>query len=233
LGVSRQGEFKNTIQIFLQKVHVENFFFSPEKSTKISKSVFPRLLLFNRVFECFSAMGVQKHSKKNAPKIVSKSFYKKFDQKSKTNFSRFQTYLVCSSKGAGYIIFGRYHLLSSRGTVSHRTPLDHSSPVRDILPCDHPGRPVRICRAWAAAVAAARFALLCQCSLPSTTAIARPRSGLYCRLSTDEPLCDLPFNSPKQGRRPLAGLCWHMSQAGAPVPQALPPAGVRVLRMSK
>jgi hypothetical protein len=25
LGVSRQGEFKNTIQIFLQKVHVENF----------------------------------------------------------------------------------------------------------------------------------------------------------------------------------------------------------------
>jgi hypothetical protein len=26
LGVSRQGEFKNTIKIFLQKVHVENFF---------------------------------------------------------------------------------------------------------------------------------------------------------------------------------------------------------------
>jgi hypothetical protein len=25
LGVSRQGEFKNTIKIFLQKVHVENF----------------------------------------------------------------------------------------------------------------------------------------------------------------------------------------------------------------
>ena len=37
----------------------------------------------------------------------------------------------------------------------------------------------------AAAEAAARFALLCQCSPPTTTAIARPRSGLYCRLSTD------------------------------------------------
>jgi hypothetical protein len=34
-------------------------------------------------------------------------------------------------------------------------------------------------------VAAARFALLCQCSPPTTTAIARRRSGLYCRLSTD------------------------------------------------
>ena len=38
----------------------------------------------------------------------------------------------------------------------------------------------------AAAVAAARFALLCQCSPPTTTAIgARPRSDLYCRRSTD------------------------------------------------
>jgi hypothetical protein len=34
-------------------------------------------------------------------------------------------------------------------------------------------------------VAAARFAPLCQCSPPTATAIARPRSGLYCRLSTD------------------------------------------------
>jgi hypothetical protein len=34
-------------------------------------------------------------------------------------------------------------------------------------------------------VAAARFTLLCQCSPPTTTAIARPRSGPYCRLSTD------------------------------------------------
>jgi hypothetical protein len=50
-------------------------------------SVFPRLFLFYRVFGCFSAMGVQKHNKKCCTKkIVSKSFYKKFDQKSKTDF---------------------------------------------------------------------------------------------------------------------------------------------------
>jgi hypothetical protein len=33
----------------------------------------------------------------------------------------------------------------------------------------------------------------------------------------------LLFNSPKQGRQSLAGLCWHRNRAGAPVPQALPP----------
>jgi hypothetical protein len=55
-------------------------------STKISMSVFPRLFLFYRIFGCFSATGVQKHHKKRvAKKIVSKSFYKKFDQKSKTD----------------------------------------------------------------------------------------------------------------------------------------------------
>jgi hypothetical protein len=37
----------------------------------------------------------------------------------------------------------------------------------------------------AEAETAARFTLLCQCSPPTTTAIARPRSGLCCRLSTD------------------------------------------------
>jgi hypothetical protein len=38
--------------------------------------------------------------------------------------------------------------------------------------------------AAAEAEAAARFALLCQCSPPTPTAIARLRSGLCCRLST-------------------------------------------------
>jgi hypothetical protein len=56
--------------------------------------------MFYLVFGCFSAMGVQKHYKKRfAKKIVSKSFYKKFDQKSKTDFfsnfvlSRFWAFL--------------------------------------------------------------------------------------------------------------------------------------------
>jgi hypothetical protein len=56
--------------------------------------------LFYRFFGCFPAMGVQKHYKKRfTKKIVSKSFYKKFDQKSKTDFfskfvfSRFWAFL--------------------------------------------------------------------------------------------------------------------------------------------
>jgi hypothetical protein len=58
-------------------------------------SVFPRLLLFYRIFGCFSAMGVQKHYKKRfAKKIVSKSFNKKFDQKSKTDFFSIFVYHV-------------------------------------------------------------------------------------------------------------------------------------------
>ena len=70
-------------------------------------SVFPRLFLFYRVFGCFSAMGVQKHYKKRfAKKIVSKSFYKKFDQKSKTDF--FSIFF--------YHVFGRF---SVRGVQKH------------------------------------------------------------------------------------------------------------------
>jgi hypothetical protein len=71
LGVYRQGEFKNTKQIFLQKVLVKNY--SQNKLTNISMSVFYRFFLFYRVFGCFSAMGVRRH-------------FKKFDQKSKTDF---------------------------------------------------------------------------------------------------------------------------------------------------
>jgi hypothetical protein len=58
LGVSRQGEFKNTIKIFWQKSVSKT---SPKISKKKSMSVFPRLFLFYRIFGCFSAMGVQKH----------------------------------------------------------------------------------------------------------------------------------------------------------------------------
>ena len=34
----------------------------------------------------------------------------------------------------------------------------------------------------------------------------------------------LLFNSPKQGRQSLAGLCWQEPGRGAPVPKALSPA---------
>jgi hypothetical protein len=74
LGVSRQGEFKNTIQIFLQKVPCRIF---SENSDKIS-----RLFLFYRVFGCFSAMGVQKHRvEKLKKKFLQKNRVEKFLQK--------------------------------------------------------------------------------------------------------------------------------------------------------
>jgi hypothetical protein len=63
LGVSRQGEFKNTIKIFLQKVHVENFFQNFDKNFDDS---FPSTFF---VFGRFSMRGVQKHDKKNIEKI--------------------------------------------------------------------------------------------------------------------------------------------------------------------
>jgi hypothetical protein len=63
-------------------------------------SFFLDFFWFYRVFGCFSAMGVQKHYKKRfAKQIASKGFYKKFDQKSKTDFfsnsflSRFWAFL--------------------------------------------------------------------------------------------------------------------------------------------
>jgi hypothetical protein len=85
LGVSRQGEFKNTIKIFLQKVHVENFFQNFDQNFDVSfSSTSFCIIAFS---SAFLAMGVQRHYKKRFAKtVVSKSFYKKFDQKSKTDF---------------------------------------------------------------------------------------------------------------------------------------------------
>jgi hypothetical protein len=81
LGVSRQGEFKNTTEIFWQKVRVENFSQNFDKNFDVSFSSTFFVLSHFRVF--FLAMGVQKHYKKRfTKKIVSKSFYKKIDQKS-------------------------------------------------------------------------------------------------------------------------------------------------------
>jgi hypothetical protein len=74
-----------TPRTYFGKTSVSKTF--PKISTKISMSVFPRLPLFYRVFGCFLAMGVQKHYKKRfTKKIASKSFLKKIDHKSKTDF---------------------------------------------------------------------------------------------------------------------------------------------------
>jgi hypothetical protein len=57
----------------------------------------PRLLLFYRVFGCFSAMGVKNESTEKSvlrftKNRVEKFFYKKIDKKSKTEFSFFSVF---------------------------------------------------------------------------------------------------------------------------------------------
>jgi hypothetical protein len=84
LGVSRQGEFKNTIKMFLQKVHVENF--SQKNRQKFRCKFFLEFFVLSRFRVFLSDESSKTLQKRFATKIVSKSFYKKFDQKSKTDF---------------------------------------------------------------------------------------------------------------------------------------------------
>jgi hypothetical protein len=85
--------------------HVENL---PQKKTpRTPMSVFPRFFGFIAFFGCFSAVGVQKHYKKRVEKTaVPKSFNKKIDQKSKTDF-----FSICF-----YHVLGRF---SVRGVQKH------------------------------------------------------------------------------------------------------------------
>ena len=93
LGVSRQGEFKNTIKIFLQKVHVENFFQNFDKKFRCQ---------FFLDFFCFIAFsGVsQRWEFKNTTKNVlqkkscRKVFTKNSTKNPKPTFSRFFFYHV-------------------------------------------------------------------------------------------------------------------------------------------
>jgi hypothetical protein len=96
LGVSRQGEFKNTIKIFSQKVRVENFSQNFDKNFDVSfSSTFFVLSRFRVFFSDGSSKTPQKTFYK---KVVSKSFYQKFDQKPKTDF--FSIFF--------YHVFGRF-----------------------------------------------------------------------------------------------------------------------------
>jgi hypothetical protein len=90
LGVSRQGEFKNTIKIFLQKVHVENIFQNFDKNFGVSfsfdvsfSSTFFVLSRFRVFFFDGSSKALQKRFyKKNRVE----KFPQKIDKKSKTDF---------------------------------------------------------------------------------------------------------------------------------------------------
>jgi hypothetical protein len=85
LGVSRQGEFKNTTKIFLQKVHVENFSQNLDKKIDVSFSSTSFVLSRFRVFfsdgssktlqkTFFKKNRVEKFSQKVRPKIQNRLF---------------------------------------------------------------------------------------------------------------------------------------------------------------
>jgi hypothetical protein len=66
LGVSRQGEFKNTTKIFWQKVRVENFSQNFDKKFDVS---FSSTSFVSSHFRVFFSDG--------SPKTLQKTFYKK------------------------------------------------------------------------------------------------------------------------------------------------------------
>jgi hypothetical protein len=87
VGVSRQGEFKNTTKIFLQKVHVEKYFQSFDKKFDVSFSSTFFVLSRFRVFfsdgnsktlqKTFCKKNrVEKFLQKNRPKIQNRFFLK-------------------------------------------------------------------------------------------------------------------------------------------------------------
>jgi hypothetical protein len=104
LGVSRQGKFKNTIKYFYKKS-------MSKKNQKFRQKFRCQFFLDFFCFIAFSGVFQRrefKNTTKNVlpKKIVSKSFYKKFDQKSKTDFfSNFFNH-----------VFGRF---SMRGVQKH------------------------------------------------------------------------------------------------------------------
>jgi hypothetical protein len=107
LGVSRQGEFKNTIKLFVQKVHVENFSQNQNNRQKI-QCQFSSTFFVLSCFRVFLSDGVQKHYKKRfAKKSCRKAFTKKSTKnpKLKKKFSIFFHY-----------VFGRF---SVRGVQKH------------------------------------------------------------------------------------------------------------------
>jgi hypothetical protein len=81
LGVSRQGKSKNTIQIILQKVHVENRKLFPKKSTQKKFDVsFPSTFFVLSRFRVFLSGGSSKTLQKN---VLQKNRVEKFLQKNR------------------------------------------------------------------------------------------------------------------------------------------------------
>jgi hypothetical protein len=101
LGVSRQGEFKNTIQIFLQKVHVESF---SQKNRQAFRCQ------FSHDFFCLSRVFLRDGSSKTLQKRFAKKSCRKAFTKNSTKNSQllFLDFF--------YHVFGRF---SVRGVQKH------------------------------------------------------------------------------------------------------------------
>jgi hypothetical protein len=132
LGVSRQGEFKNTINIFLQKVHVETFSQNFNENFDVCFSSTSFVLSRFRVF--FSDRSSKTRQKTLYKKIVSKGFFKKFDQKPKTDFFSISFYHV----------FGRFLVMLVRGVQKDEKNVDKSDPGPFLAfdPPTHQGSPL-------------------------------------------------------------------------------------------
>jgi hypothetical protein len=104
-----QGEFKNTIKI---KVHVENF--SPKNRQKFRCQFFRDLFCFIAVSGVSQRWEFKNATKMFCKKIVSKSFYKKFDHKSQTDFPLVLGFLITF-----WGVLGRF---SASGEGSSKTP---------------------------------------------------------------------------------------------------------------
>jgi hypothetical protein len=95
LGVCRHGEFKNTTQIFLQKVYKKSMSKNIYKKTTKLQSLMPVPLDFSQRWEF-------KNTTKNfGTKSLSKSFYNKTDKNPKPNFLGFVLSCFWVFLGAG------------------------------------------------------------------------------------------------------------------------------------
>jgi hypothetical protein len=105
LGVSRQGEFKNTIKIFLQKVHVENF------SKNFDKKFRCQFFLDFFCFIAFSGVSQRWEYKNTTKNVLQKKSCRKVFTKNSTKNPK-----PTFSRNLFYHVFGRF---SVRGVQKH------------------------------------------------------------------------------------------------------------------
>jgi hypothetical protein len=104
LGVFRQGEFKNTINFLLQKVHVETKIKNFDKNFDVSfSSIFFGFIAFSGVF--------QRREFKNTTNVLQKKSRRKFLTKKSTKNPK-----PTFSRIVFYHVFGRFSMLDEESS---------------------------------------------------------------------------------------------------------------------